>query len=160
MKWEQFIEPTCAFCTVGSYAPLSVCLSVCMDLTKNTWPKIISQKVLQLGLWSFTVKLPLLPSSSLISKAMFVTSANHKVGSLPTSSCIFQHFPRGGPQNPPPPLEGEYPFQHPYLIRHVCLSNRQPPGARFCLPFHSCQKWWQKYWLWHWVHSGGYMDIF
>ena len=32
-------EPTCAFCTVGSYAPLSVCPSVrpsvCMDLTKN-----------------------------------------------------------------------------------------------------------------------------
>ncbi len=24
-----FVEPTCASCTVGSYAPLSVCLSVC-----------------------------------------------------------------------------------------------------------------------------------
>ncbi len=29
------IEPTWACCTVGSYAPLSVCLSVRMDLTKT-----------------------------------------------------------------------------------------------------------------------------
>ncbi len=28
-------EPTCAFCMMGSYASLSVCLSVCMNLTKN-----------------------------------------------------------------------------------------------------------------------------
>ena len=32
-------EPTCAYCTVGSYASLSVCLSVC-HVTKIYWIKI------------------------------------------------------------------------------------------------------------------------
>ncbi len=32
---SAIFEPTCANCTVGSYASLSVCLSVCPDLTKN-----------------------------------------------------------------------------------------------------------------------------
>ena len=37
-SYVNFIEPTCAYCTVGSYALLSVCLSVC--LSTFHWIKI------------------------------------------------------------------------------------------------------------------------
>ena len=48
---HSIFEPTCAFCTVGSYAPLAVCLSIRMDLTKNqTGQYFISWKVLVLEL--------------------------------------------------------------------------------------------------------------
>ncbi len=78
----HLFEPTCAFCTTGSYALLSVCL----DLTK----------VLDLGLWSLHICKMIEPSSLnhphgiyiFISKIMLVTCENHRVGSLPTSSCI------------------------------------------------------------------------
>ena len=33
-RYGIIFEPTCATCTVGSYASLSVCLSVCRHLTK------------------------------------------------------------------------------------------------------------------------------
>ena len=35
LRATLIFEPTCATRTVGSYASLSVCLSVCLDLTKN-----------------------------------------------------------------------------------------------------------------------------
>ena len=49
-----FIEPTCATCTVGSYASLSVRLSVCLWLDQNYWTiihisKTIAPRVLKFG---------------------------------------------------------------------------------------------------------------
>ncbi len=63
---------------------LSVCLSVKEIQTRI---KFISRKVLQVSTkymspYGFLV-------GKVLSKKMHVTCANHKVGSLPTSSCIF-----------------------------------------------------------------------
>ncbi len=77
-----FIEPTCAFCTVGSYASLSVRPSVW------TGPKIrLDNNSYLRKYWTIYMVY-----YSFLSKIMLITSANHKVGSLPTSSCIFNYI--------------------------------------------------------------------
>ncbi len=76
-SWFRLVfEPTCASCTVSSFASLSVCL----------WKKCKSDKCLQHGkCWGKRND----PSALSICLSMLVICGNIRLGSMSTSSCIF-----------------------------------------------------------------------
>ncbi len=83
-------EPTCASCTMGSYASLSVCLSV--------W--VYSGYIIHHLYTTTTVYGVLVHHEGAISLhplgsfylSMLVICGNLRVGSMSTSSCIFEHL--------------------------------------------------------------------
>ncbi len=121
------LEPTCAFCTVGSYASLSVCLSVCVDWTRNYW--IILHRI-EIHIWKSIISICKPTSHSLYF---------HPISCTENLSCQ-------------PIIDSKMPGGNPFKFRllHVTHANLRWAQCQCRVAFF--QVWW---WKWSGTPSKG-----